>query len=206
MTIEGAWHAVVTGGGRQGEVVAGLTLLDDTRETYAPVRIETVIERGRRSQRVGFWLGPLVLVRFGGPIDGHLWHAVNDLAGSRGFIGGFAPLPIREREIVGLREWLEDHSVEELLHPAPCVVDDRVAFTQGPFVGWTGDVVEVGSGIVVIKVYLLGGPTLVTVPFDAINGILVPASDRGREADGTRRVPTKRRSKRPRNWARSAAA
>jgi transcription antitermination factor NusG len=167
------WHLAVTRLGLQRHAIAALQGLPDITEVYAPSRSMVRVIRGQRISREIPWLGPLVLARWDGD-NPHIWHDVRRSLGVTGIVGGEFPKPIREGEVERLRAWLSmlETRGQADLKPAPCAIGDEIMFSYLAFQNTIGKVDFVGDDYADVKIALLGYPTIVPVPFDAVERII----------------------------------
>jgi hypothetical protein len=174
-----SWHVATTRPGRQRQAVDGLLSLGEfVEEVYAPSRVAPSFSRGAVVRRESFWLGPIVLARWDAA-DPYAWHAICDLAAVSGIFGGGYPSPVPDEHVeITRRRIAVVESGAARLAPAPCSAGDLVQFSHLAFYDQTGTAVEVDVGFVCVEISLLGFPTVIPVPFDAIDRVVERAAER----------------------------
>ena len=162
------WHVALARFGRFAHATKALEALDCVTEICAPTRSETWSHRGRMIERALPWLGHVLLARWQTD-DPHAWHDVNGLPDVSGILGGWPPKVVPEAAI---ERFLDQIRLIEGANgadmPPPCQPGDVVRFSFGPFFRLMARCCWVCTGVVGLRVPMLGTEVLVQTPFAAI--------------------------------------
>lgn len=149
------WHAIFTRPNKEFEVSDEASTKFNL-EVYCPHFPATWVHRGRRYTRTFPYIRSWVFARFPAD-DADLWHALHDVAGVRGFLGGPTPSPIPDEDIERLRARL-DESWDHQPTSHSFNQGDIIRFVDGPWQGYEGPVTAVNqtTSHVWVKITLLG--------------------------------------------------
>lgn len=149
------WHAIGTRFRRELEVAASLAPFS-LQEVYCPTYQATWV-RHHRPQRVTLpYLAGRVFARWDAE-DARLWHAIRGLSHVTGFLGGYPPAPIPDREMTALQDFVGtgDGPVVQAIFSWVPRVNDPVRVISGPFRGYSGRVLRSGpaSSVIVVEIF-----------------------------------------------------
>jgi len=153
-------------GARSLVVAQSLAALATVSDVYAPSRST---DRDRRSWQVS-WLGSLILVRWDGG-DPHAWHDVRWTAGVSAILGGWPPWSISDAEVDRFRRRIEELSSGAVEDPAPCSTGDAIEFTYLSFYKIKARCLWVGSGVVGVRIRMLGHDHALQVPWSFVERV-----------------------------------
>ena len=161
------WYVVQVMSGHEKKVRKALLENRETKgmnELIEEVLVpsENVAEVKKGEQRISekrLWPG-YALVKM--EVTDDSWQYIKDTNGVIGFMGGGKPIPLTEKEVNEILEELKTKK-DEVVHKHKFATGDRVKITDGVFVNFIGNVIEVhhDKGRLSVMVSIFGRDTRV---------------------------------------------
>jgi len=169
---EAKWYVVHTQTGSEEKAKAGLerrmsttALKDYVKEVIVPTEQVSEVRGGKKRITERKFFPGYILINM--EMNKESWYLVKTTPGITGFIGpGRKPAPISQEEVDAILRRTEDTETK----PTPKVVFDvgeSIRIAQGPFVSFTGTVMEVfpERGKLKVSVSIFGRSTLVELEY-----------------------------------------
>ncbi len=163
------WYAVHTYSGHENKVMTNILRQADARslrgkifDIRIPIEIEIRTRDGKRQEVKKKVFPGYVLVDM--ILDEETWHVIRSTTGVTGFVGGTKPVPIQDKEMLGILQ------TEEGVQQRPKVQwgkEESVRVVAGPFSGLTGRIedVNVDKEKLRVRISIFGRETPVELDF-----------------------------------------
>lgn len=159
---EAKWYVVHTYSGYENKVATSLEAVIENRNLRdliqdVKIPVETVVEikDGKRTEKENKLFPSYVFVKM--ILTDETWYIVRNTRGVTGFVGASSqkPSPLSQKEVDAM-------GVESKKQTIDFSVGDNVEITDGPLVGFVGEVVEIDAELlkVKVKVSMFGRETL----------------------------------------------